>query len=452
MKRPRCVSSQKKSFPPSAQRSQNNTLVSWIHVGSSAHPRRGGRGALMGRFFGNVILRRRVRIYPARGRGWRGWEGNRHQPKKSPSNSVGARAGRGGGEGLYGRPRPVPCTHLWGNAITLPPPCPSTSCPRPCNLAPANHAQHALSSQVWGLPLPTPVFPACRNPCVEILQKTERESPYLFNRWMMRRSLLPVPHRQARYRRAERRQATHTERTHVDGTKIGAAKGDACHKLQCLTGTRQHIRGLSGTGGHYFAKAHQQLLVRILEHNMIIAILGNNTHTVAQHSRHPDIAICIERKTINYCSKAESIWPEHLFLGEAAIRLHTEAQDTTNHRLCHIEILFLSIEPDFVREIDAIANDARPFFIEQHNVAIWTRAGSGGPPGLFARRKGHPQAVLAIQEDEVRTCKFDITDFGKKLFCASIGMHLLDSACTNVGDVNSAIFSHCQPIWLTPEP
>src|SRR6266852_3850686 len=117
MKRTRCVSSQKKSFPPSAQRSQNNTLVSWIYVGSSAHPRRGGRGALMGRFFGNVIVRRRVRIYPARGRGRRCWEGNRHQPEKSPSNAVGARAGWGrkkpstgekpinffGGEGGVGR-------------------------------------------------------------------------------------------------------------------------------------------------------------------------------------------------------------------------------------------------------------------------------------------------------------------------------------------------------------
>ncbi|HLQ27830.1 MAG TPA: hypothetical protein VK140_01170 [Ktedonobacteraceae bacterium] len=29
---------------------------------------------------------------------------------------------RSGGEGLYGRPRPVPCAHLWGNALTPPPP------------------------------------------------------------------------------------------------------------------------------------------------------------------------------------------------------------------------------------------------------------------------------------------------------------------------------------------
>src|SRR5260370_30336890 len=33
---------------------------------------------------------------------------------KSPSNSVGARAGRSGGEGLYGRPRPVPCADMEG--------------------------------------------------------------------------------------------------------------------------------------------------------------------------------------------------------------------------------------------------------------------------------------------------------------------------------------------------
>jgi hypothetical protein len=45
---------------------------------------------------------------------------NRHQSKKSPSNSVGVRVVRSGGEGLYGRPRPVPCAHLWRNVITPP--------------------------------------------------------------------------------------------------------------------------------------------------------------------------------------------------------------------------------------------------------------------------------------------------------------------------------------------
>src|SRR5260221_2203995 len=47
---------------------------------------------------------------------------NRHQPKKSPSNSVGARVVEWGREGLDGRPRPVPCAHLWENALTPPPP------------------------------------------------------------------------------------------------------------------------------------------------------------------------------------------------------------------------------------------------------------------------------------------------------------------------------------------
>src|SRR6266478_8429123 len=39
---------------------------------------------------------------------------------KSPSNSVGAREVRSGGEGLDGRPRPGPCAHLWRNALTPP--------------------------------------------------------------------------------------------------------------------------------------------------------------------------------------------------------------------------------------------------------------------------------------------------------------------------------------------
>src|SRR5258708_36372120 len=40
---------------------------------------------------------------------------------QSSSPSVGARVVRSGGEGLYGRPRPVPRAHLWGNALTPPP-------------------------------------------------------------------------------------------------------------------------------------------------------------------------------------------------------------------------------------------------------------------------------------------------------------------------------------------
>src|SRR6266849_2299281 len=73
--------------------------------------------------------------------------GNRHQSKKSPSNSVGARAGRGGGEGLYGRPRPVPCAHLWSNALTPPapgdhqgPPVPTSSALAPTETASCNRS------------------------------------------------------------------------------------------------------------------------------------------------------------------------------------------------------------------------------------------------------------------------------------------------------------------------
>ncbi len=38
--------------------------------------------------------------------------GNTHQPKKSPSTSVGARAVGNGGVGLYGRPHPIPLAHI----------------------------------------------------------------------------------------------------------------------------------------------------------------------------------------------------------------------------------------------------------------------------------------------------------------------------------------------------
>src|SRR5260221_3187944 len=75
---------------------------------------------------------------------------NRHQSKKSPSTSVGARVVRSGGEGLYGRPRPVPCAHLWGNAITPPPPGDHQGPPFPASsaLAPTDHPACCLASRL----------------------------------------------------------------------------------------------------------------------------------------------------------------------------------------------------------------------------------------------------------------------------------------------------------------
>src|SRR5260221_10171158 len=52
------------------------------------------------------------------------------------SNSVGARVVESGWEGLYGRPRPVPCAHLWGNAITPSPPGHHTITTHPVGLTP----------------------------------------------------------------------------------------------------------------------------------------------------------------------------------------------------------------------------------------------------------------------------------------------------------------------------
>src|SRR6266436_1666515 len=73
---------------------------------------------------------------------------NRHQFKKSPSPSVGAREVRSGGEGPDGRPRPVPCAHLLGNAITPPAPGDPQGPPFPASstLAPTDHHVSRLSS------------------------------------------------------------------------------------------------------------------------------------------------------------------------------------------------------------------------------------------------------------------------------------------------------------------
>src|SRR6266478_536922 len=74
----------------------------------------------------------------------------RHQPKQSPSTSVGARVVRSGGEGLYGRPRPVPFAHRWRDAITPPPPGDHKGPPFPASsaLAPTDHPACCLASRL----------------------------------------------------------------------------------------------------------------------------------------------------------------------------------------------------------------------------------------------------------------------------------------------------------------
>ena len=80
---------------------------------------------------------------------------NRHQPKKSPSTSVGARVVEWGREGLYGRPRPVPCAHLWRNALTPPPPGDHKGPPHihPATLAPTDHPASCLASRLRLMPI-----------------------------------------------------------------------------------------------------------------------------------------------------------------------------------------------------------------------------------------------------------------------------------------------------------
>ena len=88
---------------------------------------------------------------------------NRHQPKKSPSTSVGARVVEWGREGLYGRPRPVPCAHLWGNAITPPPPGDHKGPPHihPSALAPTDHPASCLASRLSLMPITADLSAPC---------------------------------------------------------------------------------------------------------------------------------------------------------------------------------------------------------------------------------------------------------------------------------------------------
>ncbi len=73
---------------------------------------------------------------------------------KSLSTSVGARVVEWGREGLYGRPRPVPCAHLGGNAITLPPGDHQGPLHiHPTALAPTDHLASCLSSRLSLMPM-----------------------------------------------------------------------------------------------------------------------------------------------------------------------------------------------------------------------------------------------------------------------------------------------------------
>src|SRR6266851_9209553 len=78
--------------------------------------------------------------------------------RKSSSPSVGARVVRSGGEGLYGRPRPGPCAHLLGNAITPPPPGDHKGPPHihSTALAPTDHSASCLASRLRLMPIGRP--------------------------------------------------------------------------------------------------------------------------------------------------------------------------------------------------------------------------------------------------------------------------------------------------------
>src|SRR5712692_2730712 len=88
------------------------------------------------------------------------WSTNTHQPKKSPSTSVGARVVEWGREGLDGRPRPVPYAHLWGNALTPPAPGDHKGPPFPTSsaLAPTDHPASCLASRLGLIPIGQPLW------------------------------------------------------------------------------------------------------------------------------------------------------------------------------------------------------------------------------------------------------------------------------------------------------
>src|SRR5205823_11491505 len=113
---------------------------------------------------------------------------------------------------------------------------------------------------------------------------------------------------------------------------------------------------------------------------------------------------------------AESIGSNDFLVGQAPIWLDAEADDAAHHRFCNIEIFLVGIETNLVREIDVVANDARSLLIEKHDIAVWSWLSCRGPPVQLTGRKGHPEAVLAIEEHVVRAREFDAIDLCEEFF------------------------------------
>jgi hypothetical protein len=76
---------------------------------------------------------------------------------------------------------------------------------------------------------------------------------------------------------------------------------------------------------------------------VIIAVCGNDTDTITQNGSHPYIPFGIESEAIDLSSDAQTIWPDNLFISQAAIGLHAEAYDAGFHGLDHIQILFCGV-------------------------------------------------------------------------------------------------------------
>src|SRR5439155_1809473 len=113
---------------------------------------------------------------------------------------------------------------------------------------------------------------------------------------------------------------------------------------------------------------------------MVIAIDGDDAQAISYDSGHPDITLIIKCKAIGSTSQTQFLWSHDLFIAQGTIRPNAKANDAVHHRFRHIEILFSRIETNLIGEIDPVANDPDPLFVEQSDIAIRTWLSCCWPP------------------------------------------------------------------------
>ena len=107
------------------------------------------------------------------------------------------------------------------------------------------------------------------------------------------------------------------------------------------------------------------------------------------------VAVAVEGDAVRPGAFAERRRTEDLALDGVARLVDAQPRDAAAGRLDDVEEFLLGVEPDLVREAEAVGDDAKGAVLVAREVAVGQIDAQGVHPVLHPRRDGDPDAVLA---------------------------------------------------------